>query len=180
MQERVDIDTGEILTISHGGLYAPFPIPAYRVLYRRQEHIAKDVLLCLVSHLGKGNRVAYPSYDTMQKETGRGRKSIAAGIRVLVDLGFVKVFKYRDGKKSRNKYYLQDSCWHSAQIFGPGMDQMRICGFCRRCKVSVVISQVSQGIDGFHHLGCGGLVLARQRKRTIPLSIPIKELNQEH
>ena len=179
MQERVNVDTGEILKISHGGLYSPFPIPAYKVLYRMGEHVAKDVLLCLVSHLGQGKKVAYPSYDTIQKETGRGRKSIANGIRVLVALGFIKVFKFRDGKKNRSKYYLQESCWNSDQIYGPGMDYMRICGFCTICKVSVVVSQVSEGIDGFHHLGCGGLVRTRKRERTIPLLIPIRVLDQE-
>ena len=48
----VDESTGEILEIRSGGLYAPFPIPAYKVLAQVKLHKAQTLLTCLVSYLG--------------------------------------------------------------------------------------------------------------------------------
>ena len=54
MTSRESIDDGVPLHIITGGLYSMFPILAYRVLIAAEEHIAKDVLTCFVSHLGYG------------------------------------------------------------------------------------------------------------------------------
>jgi hypothetical protein len=51
--------TGEVNSIQPGGLYAPLPIPAYQVLARMGDHKAKDVLVCLVSHLGSNGTSSY-------------------------------------------------------------------------------------------------------------------------
>jgi len=107
--EFVNKETGEILSIPRGGLYAPLPIPAYKVLVEAKEHIAKEVLTCLVSHLGKAGRGSFPSYDTIARETGRSRSSLRAALQVLYDFGFVRVYQVRIGKRKRNKYYVQDS-----------------------------------------------------------------------
>ena len=35
----------EHLEISHGGLYTPFPVPAYKILVAARKHVAKEVLV---------------------------------------------------------------------------------------------------------------------------------------
>ena len=82
--------TGEINTIQPGGLYAPLPIPAYQVLARMGDHKAKDVLVCLVSHLGSNGTSAYPSYTTIAAEAGMSRNSIRKALDVLDEYGFIK------------------------------------------------------------------------------------------
>jgi hypothetical protein len=66
--QSIDRETGEILSITTGGLYAPLPIPAYQILAQAGEHVAKDVLICLVSHMGKAGQSVFPSYGTIQKK----------------------------------------------------------------------------------------------------------------
>ena len=71
--------------IKRGGLYSPFPIPAYQVLGKAKQYQAQKVLLCLVSHLGKGSNCVYPSYTTIAKSCGMSRNSISAGLTVLFE-----------------------------------------------------------------------------------------------
>ena len=97
--------------IKKGGLYSAFPIPAYQVLGKAKEYQAQKVLLCLVSHLGKGSNCVFPSYTTIAKSCGMSRNSISAGLTVLFEYGFIKIFRFREGKKSRSKYYIQNACW---------------------------------------------------------------------
>ena len=59
--------------IKKGGLYSAFPIPAYQVLGKAKEYQAQKVLLCLVSHLGKGSNCVYPSYTTIARSCGMSR-----------------------------------------------------------------------------------------------------------
>ena len=64
VQKEIDLATDSPLEIEKTGLYTPFPPHAYRILVKAREHIAKDVLTCLVSHLGHGktNKAVNPSY----------------------------------------------------------------------------------------------------------------------
>ena len=71
----------QVLVITQGGLYSPLPIPAYKLLIAAGEHVAKDVLVCLVSHMGKGNRKVYPSIKLIMREAGRGKTSVIAAIQ---------------------------------------------------------------------------------------------------
>ena len=100
--------------IKKGGLYSAFPIPAYQVLGKAKEYQAQKVLLCLVSHLGKGSNCVYPSYTTIARSCGMSRNSISAGLTVLFEYEFIKIFRFREGKKSRSKYYIQNACWDSS------------------------------------------------------------------
>ena len=147
----------EKLEIVTGGLYSPFPIPAFRILVAANEHIAKDILLCLVSHLGLSNRMAYPSYTTIANETGRSRGSVSKGIRTLEDLGFVKKFQFRKENKKYNKYYLQDCCWNHDRMTAGALEYSPVVGRCG-CGQTVRNGEVGLGLTSFHHWGCGDKV----------------------
>lgn len=161
--EYVNTETGEILSIPRGGLYAPFPIPAYKVLVAANEHIAKEVLLCLISHLGKGGRESFPSYDTISRETGRSRGSLRPALQVLYDFGFVKVYQFKKGKRRRNKYYIQDSCYQSTLMNKAALGFMPKVATCLRCRASLSRGDIGQGKESTHHFGCGGVT-------TMPLA----------
>lgn len=146
------------LAINRGGLYSPFPIPAYKILFAAKEHIAKDVLLCLVSHLGKGKNKAFPSISLICKETGRGRNSVIRGIRVLEHFGFVYKFQYWEpGKRKRSIYYLQDACWNNDQMNKEALEFAPVIGRCG-CGEAVRLGEIGLGSTAFHHYGCGDIV----------------------
>ncbi len=147
----------ENLVIGRGGLYSAFPIPAYKILVAADAHIAKDILLCLISHLGLSKRVAYPSYTTIANETGRSRGSVSSGIRTLEDLGFVKKFQFRKENKKYNKYYLQDSCWNHDRMTAGALAYSPVVGRCG-CGQTVRNGEVGLGQTSFHHWGCGDKV----------------------
>jgi hypothetical protein len=156
--ERINKLTGEILNIPNGGLYSAFPIPAYKVLARAGEHIAKDVLLCLVSHLGKKNRESKPSYTLICKESGRSRESVARGIRTLEEFGFIRKYQYRTGNKLHNKYYVLDSCYQNKKMNSLALEFMDAIGRCKSCNAHVKYGSVGVGKNAYHHYGCGGEV----------------------
>jgi predicted transcriptional regulator len=161
--EYVNKVTGEILTIPRGGLYAPMPIPAYKVLVEANEHLAKEVLICLISHLGKGGRESYPSYDTISRETGRSRSSLRAALQVLYDFGFVKVYQIKIGRRKRNKYYIQDCCYQSKLMNKKALSYLPKVATCLRCRAVLTIGEIGEGSAKTHHFGCGGVT-------TLPLS----------
>lgn len=161
--EYVNEETGEILTITRGGLYAPFPIPAYKVLAEAKEHVAKEVLMCLISHLGKSGRVSFPSYDTIARETGRSRSSLRTALQVLYDFGFVKVYQVQVGKRKRNKYYIQDSCYKSTLMTKRALGFLPRVATCLRCRAQLSLGEIGKGKNRTHHFGCGGVT-------TLPLS----------
>ena len=156
----------EDLVISKGGLYSPFPIPAYKILSTAKEHIAKDVLLCLVSHLGKGKKKAFPSIALICKEAGRGRSSVIGGIRVLEHFGFVNKFQYWEpGKRKRSIYYLQEACWNNDQMNKEALEFAPIIGRCG-CGEAVRLGEIGLGSTAFHHYGCGDVVHLLSTKKT--------------
>ena len=110
---KIDTDTGEIFTIKPGGLYAPFPIPAYQVLTRLGDHHAARVLTCLVSHLGSNGWAVFPSYTTIAYESGVGRNSIRKSLDILLHLGFIKIITWREGREKRNIYLIQEAAYLS-------------------------------------------------------------------
>ena len=93
VQEESDEMTDSTpLVIEKTGLYTPFPVHAYNILAEAKEHAARDVLTCLISHLGYGkkNRMVKPAYPTICRKTGRGRGSVSKGIRTLEEFGFIR------------------------------------------------------------------------------------------
>ncbi len=173
---------GEVdeLNIGHGGLFAAMPIPAYRLLAGAKEYIAKDVLMCLVSHLGKGNRKVFPSISLMEKETGRARSSVIAGIRTLEEFGFVKKYQYWEpGKKRRNIYYLQEACWNNDRMNREALAYAPVIGRCG-CGERVKLGEVGVGMYSFHHYGCGDIVTlysTRVERKQLPADVDTGQVN---
>jgi hypothetical protein len=149
----------EPLTISQGGLSAPLPIPAYRVLSNAKEHPAKDVLICLISHIGLGKKSnrCFPSYTTICRETGRGRKTVSNALNVLIDFGFILKYSIRVGKRKRNVYKILDRCYHTNQMTKKATSYLRVVGRCQ-CGAAVREGEYGVGANALHHYGCGAVV----------------------
>ena len=155
MSEEIEVSE---LRLTQGGLYSPFPIPAYRLLGAADEHVAKDVLTCLISHMGLGNRKVFPSISLIMKEAHRGRSSVIAGIRTLENFGFIKKYQFWEpGKRKRSIYYLQDACWNNDRMNRDALAFAPIVGRCG-CGAAVKLGEVGAGMHTFHHFGCGDVV----------------------
>jgi hypothetical protein len=158
---KIDKSTGEIFNIKPGGMYAPFPIPAYQVLVRLREHQAARIMTCLVSHLGSKGREVFPSYSTISHEAGVSRNSIKKSLDLLVELGFIKVGTWREGRKDRNSYYIQEAAYNSG-IMNKFARSYRDCeGACRRCGAKLDRGGFKLVGANHIHIGCGGSVKVR-------------------
>lgn len=154
----MDKQMNQELVITQGGLYTPLPIPAYKLLIAAGEHVAKDVLVCLVSHMGKGNRKVFPSVKLIMREAGRGRTAVIAAIRTLEEFGFIKKFQFWEpGKRRRSTYYLQEACWNNDRMNREAIAFAPIIGRCG-CGASVRLGEVGAGMSTYHHYGCGDVV----------------------
>lgn len=150
----------EEFKISRGALWTHFPIPAYQVLGRAQEYNAQRVLLCLVSHLGKGSRVVYPSYDTIARESGvRNRKTINRSLKTLAEFGFIQVYAFREGRKKRARYLIKDCAWMSYKMNHVARRYIKAVGRCLACLRYVQRSDINISGDLKAHYGCGGVVM---------------------
>mgnify|MGYP006294657615 CR=1 FL=1 len=147
----------EKLEFSTGYLWSPLAIPAYKVLSKANMHLAKDVLVCLHSYQGYKNRMVYPSYTSICKRTGRSRSSVSKGLRQLIDFGFVKKFQWYEGKRKRNRYYLQDSCWSQSYMGDLAKKYLEEVGTCG-CGEAVKEGELGFGRTSYHHYGCGDVV----------------------
>ena len=167
VQEEIDLAKDSPLEIEKTGLYTPFPPHAYRILVMAREHIAKDVLTCLVSHLGhsKTNKSVNPTYPTICRESGRSKTSVASGIRTLEKFGFIKKYTYRTARnRKRNRYYIQESCYHAHLMSDIARSFLPIFGRCQ-CGRTVKQGEYGIGGDGYHHYGCGALVFPVKSKQ---------------
>lgn len=146
-----------------GSLYTPFPVPAYKVLGAAKQWQAQKVLLALVSHMGLNNNCVFPSYTTIAKVAGMSRKSISSGLTVLIEYDFIRSAKYREGKKSRRKYYLQEGCWNinlmSKNARAISRNFSPIIARCLACGEGLCRSDFDFGELGKVHWGCGGFVV---------------------
>jgi hypothetical protein len=157
-------DDGSAPQIKKGGLYSFQPIPAQQVLGKAGEYQAQKLLLCLTSFLGKGSNCVYPSYTTIARSCGMSRNSISAALTVLFEYGFIRIHKFRDGKKSRSKYYIQDACWNTSMMNEIARKQRVPIAVCIDC--GVVMDRGGFGISplGKIHYGCGGSVIFLETK----------------
>jgi hypothetical protein len=170
--QSINRDTGEILSISTGGLYAPLPIPAYQILAQAGEHVAKDVLVCLVSHMGKASALVWPSYGTIQKVTGRSRGAIAGAINLLEEYGFIRVIRKQvQQAKRRNFYYILEAAYKTDKMNTLARAHLAKKG---RCSCGAVVSQaeIGRGSKALHHYGCGEKVKLFSNVPPIPLYSP--------
>jgi hypothetical protein len=108
--------TGEINALRIKGLWSHFPIPAYQVLAKQKAWQAQKVLTCLVSYLGDNGLAVWPSYDAIIARCGISRSGIRPALDVLEQNGFIKIGHWNEGKKERNKYYLQECCWDTSKM----------------------------------------------------------------
>jgi hypothetical protein len=67
---------------------------------------------------------------------------------VLEENGFIITHYFRDGKKDRNKYYFQESCWDTGKM-----------NKCLDCGKQIDRGAYGSGPLGKIHYGCGGSVV---------------------
>lgn len=122
------------------------------------DHKAKDVLICIVSHLGMNGTSSYPSYSTIAAEAGMSRNTIRKSLDVLDEYGFIKIAQFRDGKKDRNKYYIQRSAYNSGLMNKYAKRHRGVTAGCRRCGQFFDRGSYGVGPLGATHFSCGGSV----------------------
>lgn len=157
---KIDKNTGEIHDFKIKGLWSHFPIPAYQVLSEQKAWAAQKLLTCLISFLGDDGFCVYPSYRTIAGRCGLSPNSIHQAIEVLKENGFVKVHYFKDGKKDRNKYYLQECCWDSGKMNSFASSYRKPTSKCLDC--GKLMDRGGYGVSeslGKVHYGCGGQVV---------------------
>jgi hypothetical protein len=179
LNKKSEIDDGVPIEIITGGLHSPFPIPAYHVLIEANEHVAKDVLTCFVSHLGygKSSNCVWPSISLIAKESRHSRQAVVRGHRVLKEFGFIKVGKYKSKNGWANRYYFQAACYHSFLMNEKAVSYTKVFGQCEACNKIVRDAEVGSGLDAYVHYGCGGNVrkLARIKRELYKPDIEIHQ-----
>jgi len=166
--QKVNVITGEINSVQPGGLYVALPVPAYQVLARMKEHQAQRVFVCIVSHLGLNGRESFPSYSTIAKEAGVGRNTIKKSLDILVEYGFIKIARFRQGVKDRNKYYIQDAAYNSGLMNKFAKQYRDVTAGCRRCGSGMDRGGYGIGANGPIHYGCGGTVKVWKKNEPAP------------
>lgn len=151
--------TGEIREVKIRGLWSHFPIPAYQVLAEQRQWSAQKLLTCFVSFLGMDGMCVYPSYKTISRRSGLSPNTIRKALDVLEENGFVKTFYFRDGKKDRNKYYLQECCWDSGRMNKKALAARIPTDKCLDCGKFMDRGSYGKGPLGKIHYGCGGSVI---------------------
>jgi len=151
--------TGELKNIKIKGLWSHFPIPAYQVLAAQREWSAQKLLTCFVSFLGSDGFCVFPSYPIISKRCGLSPNTIRKALDVLEEYGFVKTFYFKDGKKDRNKYYLQMCCWDSGRMNKKALSARIPTHKCLDCGKLMDRGSYGTGPLGKIHYGCGGSVL---------------------
>jgi hypothetical protein len=164
------------LNLGSGNLYSAFPIPAYQVLARAKEYNAQRVLMCLVSHMGLNNRCVWPSYKTIKAESGvRNGNTISKAITSLIEFGFIKTFRYREGKNDRVKYYLQGSCWNPSFMNARAKAYRTAVAKCIACLRYLERGDYGFSGDAKVHYGCGGFVMSVVSREMPRKQIPWRD-----
>ena len=158
--EKINTDTGEITTVKIKGLWSLFPIAAYQVLAAQKQWSAQKLLACFVSFLGRDGLCVFPSYVMISRTCGLSPNTIRKALDVLEDNGFVKTFYYKNGKKDRNKYYLQEACWDTNKMNKMAAASRKPTSKCLDC--GKLMDKGGYGLSpklGKTHWGCGGPVV---------------------
>jgi hypothetical protein len=156
---KINKQTGEISAIQVRGLWSHFPIPAYQVLAQKKQWSAQRLLCCFVSYLGDGGFCVWPTYKSISKRCGLTPNTIRKSLDVLEDYGFIKTVYFRDGKKDRNKYYFQESCWDSGKMNKVALAARISTDKCLDCGTVMDRGGYGIGPMGKIHFGCGGSVI---------------------
>jgi hypothetical protein len=157
----INKQTGEISTIKIRGLWSHFPIPAYKVLAKQKEWQAQRVLTCLVSFLGDSGFAVWPSYDAISARCGISRNGIRPALNVLQENGFIKITQWNEGRRERNKYYLQESCWDSSKMNKSASAYLTHTHKCIDCGKTLDGGGYGKDANARKvHWGCGGTVIS--------------------
>ena len=158
--EKINTNTGEVKTVKIQGLWSHFPSPAYQVLAAQKQWSAQKLLACFVSFLGRDDLSVYPSYIGIAKRCGLSPNTIRKALDVLEDNGFVKTHYFKNGKKDRNIYYLQESCWDTSKMNKVAAASRKPTSKCLDC--GKLMDRGGYGHSpklGKTHWGCGGQVV---------------------
>jgi hypothetical protein len=77
----------------------------------------------------------------------------------LEENGFIITYYFRDGKKDRNKYYFQDSCWDTGKMNKKALASRIPTDRCLDCGKVMDRGGYGNGPLGKIHYGCGGSVV---------------------
>jgi len=155
----INKSTGEIKPLIIKGLWSHFPIPAYQVLAEQREWSAQKLLCCLTSFLGSNGLCVYPSYRAISRRCGLSPNTIRKALNVLEENGFIITYYFRDGKKDRNKYYFQESCWDTGKMKKKALASRIPTDKCLDCGKAMDRGGYGNGPLGKIHYGCGGSVV---------------------
>ena len=155
----INKSTGEIKPLIIKGLWSHFPIPAYQVLAEQREWSAQKLLSCFVSFLGSDGLCVYPSYKAISRRCGLSPNTIRKALNVLEENGFIVTFYFREGKKDRNKYYFQESCWDTGKMNKKALASRIPTDKCLDCGKVMDRGGYGNGPLGKIHYGCGGSVV---------------------
>ena len=169
----VDEVTGEIFSadnkIGSGGLYTPLGIPAYNVLVQARMHHANNVLTCLLSHRHKGSNEVWPSLETIARKTGHGKEKVNAAKETLIEFGFIRVKKVRNGSVWNNHYFIQDSCFHTELLNEKARSFLIPVGSCLVCMKTLRPGDFKESNGKIAHWGCSGNIQEIRAKRNSQL-----------
>lgn len=155
----INKSTGEIKPLIIKGLWSHFPIPAYQVLAEQRAWSAQKLLCCLTSFLGSDGLCVYPSYRAISRRCGLSPNTIRKALNVLEENGFIITYYFRDGKKDRNKYYFQESCWDTGKMNKKALASRIPTDKCLDCGKVMDRGSYGNGPLGKIHYGCGGSVV---------------------
>jgi len=164
----INKNTGEIKDVKVKGLWSHFPIPAYQVLAVQKQWSAQRLLSCFISFLGADGLCVFPSYKTISKRCGLSPNTIRKALDVLEENGFIKTFYFKEGRKDRNKYYLQMCCWDSGQMNKQASASRIPTSKCLDC--GALMDKGGYGVSetlGKIHYGCGGPVVGLKALATV-------------
>ena len=168
------------LNLGSGSLYSAFPIPAYQVLAKAKKYHAQRVLLALVSHMGYKDRCVWPTYDRIAKVSGvRNRANISRALSTLVEYGFIRSFRWSEGKKQRVKYYLQGSCWNPAFMNEIARAYTITSARCLACLLYLQKGDYFVSGEEKVHYNCGGFVMEVATKPMPPVQKPWRDRLEE-
>ena len=146
--------------LGKGSLWAALPIPACRALTYAGQGAARDVLVALVLHSNDRSPRVFPSRPTIIKYSGVGKNSITGATKVLVNFGFIKVFKIKQGRTHRNEYEILRSAWHWDEFNEVASRYKVPKGLCLGCRSWVY------GNEWFTHRSRVGLAEVTVRSHT--------------
>jgi hypothetical protein len=160
---KINKKTGEISSVRINGLWSHFPIPAYQVLAEAREFQAQRVLMALTSFLGDEGLAVFPSYVKIARTCGISQNGIRKALNTLEEYGFIKTFQWKEGHKTRNKYYFQESCWDTGKMNRQALSFRPKLYKCLDCAEYMDAGGFGTGPLGKTHFGCGGPVISRRQ-----------------